>query len=46
MSKRRARVTGRGRPPAIPVTVSQGAFGSYILHTDDNPHIYKVELVH
>ena len=28
------------------VTVTQGAFGSYTLHTDDNPHIFKVELVH
>jgi hypothetical protein len=28
------------------VTVSQGAFGSYTLHTDDSPHIFKVELVH
>jgi hypothetical protein len=28
------------------VTVSQGAFGSYNLRTDDNPHVYKVELVH
>ena len=28
------------------VTVSQGAFGSYSLRTDDNPHVYKVELVH
>jgi hypothetical protein len=34
------------RPPATyTVTVSQGAFGSYILHTDDNPSIYKVEMV-
>jgi hypothetical protein len=28
------------------VTVSQGSFGSYMLHTDDNPHVYRVELVH
>jgi hypothetical protein len=25
------------------VTVSQGSFGSYMLHTDDNPHVYRVE---
>ncbi len=35
------------RPPsAYTITVSQGAFGSYSLHTDDNPQIYKVEPVH
>jgi len=35
------------RPPSTyTVTISQGAFGSYILHTDDNPRIYKVEHVH
>ncbi len=35
------------RPPSTyTITVSQGAFGSYTLHTDDNPHVYKVELVH
>ena len=35
------------RPPSTyTITVSQGAFGSYTLHTDDNPHIYKVERVH
>lgn len=35
------------RPPSTyTVTVSQGAFGSYILHTNDNPHIYKVERFH
>ena len=34
------------RPPSTyTITVSQGAFGSYTLHTDDNPHIYKVERV-
>lgn len=27
------------------VTITQGAFGSYSLHTNDNPHIYKVELI-
>jgi len=27
------------------VTITQGAFGSYSLHTDDNPHSYKVERV-
>ncbi|HEY2011561.1 MAG TPA: hypothetical protein VGH23_21405 [Rhizomicrobium sp.] len=27
------------------VTISQGAFGSYSLHTDDNPRVYKVEMV-
>jgi hypothetical protein len=27
------------------ITVTQGAFGSYNLHTDDNPRIYKVEPV-
>ena len=27
------------------VTVTQGAFGSYSLRTDDNPHVYKVEPV-
>ena len=31
---------------AYTVTVSQGAFNSYILHTDDSPNIYKVEMVH
>lgn len=31
---------------AYKITVSQGAFGSYSLHTDDNPQIYKVEPVH
>jgi len=35
------------RPPSTyTITVSPGAFGSYTLHTDDNPHVYKVELVH
>jgi len=35
------------RPPSTyTITVSQGAFGSYTLHTDDSPHVYKVELVH
>ena len=34
------------QPSAYTVTVSQGAFGSYILHTDDSPNIYKVEMVH
>lgn len=34
------------RPPSTyTVTVSSGAFGSYTLHTDDNPRIYKVEMV-
>jgi hypothetical protein len=28
------------------VTVSQGTFGSYLLHTDDSPHVYRVEPVH
>jgi hypothetical protein len=35
------------RPPsAYTITVSPGAFGSYTLHTDENPHVYKVEQVH
>ncbi|HVW75947.1 MAG TPA: hypothetical protein VHC39_20080 [Rhizomicrobium sp.] len=35
------------RPPSTyTVTVTPGAFGSYSLRTDDNPHIYKVEMVH
>ena len=35
------------RPPSMyTITVTPGAFGSYSLHTDDNPHIYKVEMVH
>jgi len=34
------------RPSTYKVTITQGAFGSYTLHTDDNPHIYKVERVH
>ncbi len=34
------------QPSAYTVTVSQGAFNSYILHTDDSPNIYKVEMVH
>ena len=34
------------RPPSTyTVTVNQGAFGSYSLHTDDNPRVYKVEMV-
>ena len=34
------------RPPSsYTVTISQGAFGSYILHTDDSPNVYKVEMV-
>lgn len=34
------------RPPSTyTVTVSQGTFGSYTLRTDDNPHLYKVEMV-
>ena len=34
------------RPPSTyTITVSQGAFGSYTLHTDDNPHIFKVARV-
>jgi hypothetical protein len=33
------------RPSTYTVTVSQGTFGSYTLHTDDNPHLYKVEMV-
>jgi hypothetical protein len=32
-------------PSRYLVTVTPGAFGSYSLHTDDNPHAYKVELV-
>lgn len=28
------------------VTITQGAFGSYNLNTNDNPHPYKVEPVH
>jgi hypothetical protein len=31
---------------AYQVTITQGAFGSFNLHTDDNPHQYKVELIH
>ena len=35
------------RPPSTyTVTVTPGAFGSYSLRTDDNPHMYKVERVH
>jgi hypothetical protein len=35
------------RPPSTyTVTVTPGAFGSYSLRTDDNPYIYKVEMVH
>jgi hypothetical protein len=35
------------RPPSTyNVTISQGAFGTYILHTEDSPNIYKVETVH
>lgn len=35
------------RPPSTyTITVTPGAFGSYSLRTDDNPHIYKVEMVH
>lgn len=34
------------RPPSTyTVTISQGAFGSYSLRTDDNPHVYKVVMV-
>lgn len=34
------------RPPSTyTVTVTQGAFGSYSLRTDDSPNIYKVEMV-
>lgn len=34
------------RPPSTyTITVSQGAFGSFTLHTDDNPHVYKVARV-
>ena len=33
------------QPSSYTITVSQGTFGSYTLHTDDNPHIYKVERV-
>lgn len=32
-------------PSAYRVTVTPGAFGSYSLHTDDNPHSFKVERV-
>jgi hypothetical protein len=31
---------------AYRVTITQGAFGSFNLQTDDNPHPYKVERVH
>ena len=44
--QRRRAPPGRGGPPTYTVTVSQGAFDSYILHTDDSPNIYKVEMVH
>jgi hypothetical protein len=34
------------RPPSTyTITISQGAFGSYILHTNDSPSVYKVEMV-
>jgi hypothetical protein len=34
------------RPPSTyKVTVTQGAFGSYNMHTDDNPRVFKVALV-
>ena len=34
------------RPPSTyKITISQGAFGTYILHTEDSPNIYKVEMV-
>jgi hypothetical protein len=32
-------------PSTYLVTITQGAFGSYSLHTDDTPHSYKVERV-
>ena len=32
-------------PPKYLVTVTPGAFGSYSLHTDDNPRTFKVEPV-
>jgi len=35
------------RPPSTyTITVTQGAFGSYNLHANDNPNVYKVEPVH
>jgi hypothetical protein len=40
-----AQVSWMRPPPTYTVTVSQGAFGSYTLHTDDSPHVYKVEMV-
>jgi hypothetical protein len=41
-----ARASWPRRPSSYTVTISQGAFNSYILHTDDSPNIYKVEMVH
>lgn len=41
-----ARASWPRQPSSYTVTISQGAFNSYILHTDDSPNIYKVELVH
>jgi hypothetical protein len=32
-------------PSAYTVTITSGAFGSYNLHTSDNPRVYKVEPV-
>ena len=40
-----ARASWMRPPSAYTVTVTPGAFGSYSLRTDDNPHIYKVEMV-
>jgi len=41
-----ARASWPRRPSSYTITISQGAFNSYILHTDDSPTIYKVQPVH
>jgi hypothetical protein len=38
-------VTWTRQPSSYRVTVTPGAFGSYSMHTDENPRVYKVELV-
>jgi hypothetical protein len=39
------RAPWRRRPSTYTVTVSAGEFGSYTLHTDESPYLYKVEPV-
>ncbi len=41
-----ARASWPRRPSSYTVTISQGAFNSFILHTNDSPTIYKVQMVH